>query len=119
MVHHTPTLGPMALAFGRTLIKFLNLWHKTNGEIQINTKFKRMLQLKYQGYISVKSPIKKGQEEVYLMDIANPLLNLEKQRKYKNKFFYIHGNMDMVDQSRSPLHNCSIDGKENTKFPIA
>jgi hypothetical protein len=54
----------MALAFCRALIKVLNLWHKTNGEIQINTKLKRMLQLKYHSYISVKSPIKKGQEEL-------------------------------------------------------
>jgi hypothetical protein len=49
--------------------------------IQIHKKTSRMLQLKYHSYISVKSSIKKGQKEVYLMDIANPILNLEKQRK--------------------------------------
>ena len=40
----------------------------------------RMLQLNYHSYISVKYPIKKWQEEENLMDIANPILNLEKQR---------------------------------------
>jgi hypothetical protein len=52
------------------------------------------------------------------MDIANPILNLEKQRKCKHKFLYIPGNMDMVDQSQSPLHNSSANGNENTRFPL-
>jgi hypothetical protein len=77
-----------------------------------------MLQLKYHGYTSVKSPIKKGQEEVYLMDIANPILYLEKTRKYNDNFFYIPRNMGMVDHSKSPLHNCSIDGNEKVDFPL-
>jgi hypothetical protein len=51
------------------------------------------------------------------MDIANPILNLEKQRKSHN-FFYIPRNMDMVDWSKSPLHNCSVDDNENYEFPL-
>jgi hypothetical protein len=77
-----------------------------------------MLQLNYHSYISVKSPIKKWQEEANLMDIANPILNLEKQRKERHKFFYIPRNMDMVDWTRSPLHKCLVDGNENYGFPL-
>jgi len=75
-----------------------------------------MLQLKYHSYI--KSPIKKEQEEVYLMGIASPIINLEKQIKYKHNFFYIPGNIDMIDQSKSSLHNCLADENENSRFPF-
>jgi hypothetical protein len=52
------------------------------------------------------------------MDIANPILNLQKQRKCKHKTLYIPRNMDMVDLSKSPLHNSSTNGNENTIFPL-
>ena len=52
------------------------------------------------------------------MDTANPLLNLEKQRKERHKCFYIPRNMDMVDWTRSPLHKCSLDCNEKYGFPL-
>jgi hypothetical protein len=52
------------------------------------------------------------------MNIANPILNLEKQRKERHNFVYIHRNMDMVDWSKSPLYKRSVDGNENYKFPL-
>jgi hypothetical protein len=63
--------------------------------------------------MSVKYPIKKWQEEANLKDIANPILNLEKQRKERHTFFYIPRNIDMVDWTRSPLHKCLVDGNEH------
>ena len=50
------------------------------------------------------------------MDIANPILNLEKQRKGRRNFFYIPRNMDMVDWSKSPLHKFLVDGNKNYRF---
>jgi len=50
------------------------------------------------------------------MDIANPALNLEKQRKFKHKILYLLGNMDMVDWSQSPLNNNLTNDNENIGF---
>ena len=77
-----------------------------------------MLQLNYHSYITVKSPIKKRRKEANLMDIANPILNLEKQRKERHKFCHIPRNMDIVDWTRSPLHKCLVDGNENYESPF-
>jgi hypothetical protein len=45
-----------------------------------------MLQIKYQTYIKIKSPIKNLEEVAQLTDITNPSLNLQKHTKYKLKF---------------------------------
>lgn len=52
------------------------------------------------------------------MDIANPILNLEKQRKCKHKILYIPGNMDKVDCSQFPFHNSSTNSNKNTRFRL-
>jgi hypothetical protein len=75
-----------------------------------------MLQLKYHIYVTIKSPIKKCQEEVYLMYIANPILNLEKERKKRKIFFYIPRNTNIVYWSKSPFHKCLVDDSEKYIF---
>jgi hypothetical protein len=52
------------------------------------------------------------------MDIASPILNLEKQRKIRHNFFYIPRIVDMVDWNKSPLHKCLVDCNENYRFPL-